>query len=184
MIVMNTILQYNESDFHYHFGGLMTLSSPEATQARWLGVLAAKGYRLTRPLRVIIEVLVQTPYALSAMEVFDQGRAVFAGLGLVTVYRSLEKLVQLGLVQRVHQPDGCQCYVRAAGGHQHLMLCTTCNRVEYFSGDNLTDLIAAISQRSGFRIDDHWLQLFGLCADCQRLLREASLEPYLIPPEA
>jgi Fe2+ or Zn2+ uptake regulation protein len=88
-------------------------------------------------------------------------------MGLVTVYRSLEKLENLGLVQRVHQADGCHMYLRAAHGHEHILLCTCCGRVEYFSGDDLSALIDATARVSGFDIEEHWLQFNGRCPDCQ-----------------
>jgi Fe2+ or Zn2+ uptake regulation protein len=86
---------------------------------------------------------------------------------LVTVYRTLEKLEELQLVQRVHQPHGCHCYLPATTGHQHLMLCQKCGEAEYFSGDDLDALIETLSHQSGYLIQEHWLQLFGLCENCK-----------------
>jgi Fur family transcriptional regulator, ferric uptake regulator len=83
------------------------------------------------------------------------------------VYRTLEKLEELGLVQRVHQPGGCQAYLRAAQGHEHLLICTACGQAVYFSGDDLAGLMENIARRSGFSIESHWLQLYGRCAGCQ-----------------
>jgi Fur family ferric uptake transcriptional regulator len=85
----------------------------------------------------------------------------------VTVYRTLEKLQDLGLVQRIHQPNGCHRYLRAADGHEHVLLCSRCGRAIYFSGDDVTALSDDLAQRTGFCIQEHWLQLLGLCADCQ-----------------
>ena len=85
----------------------------------------------------------------------------------MTVYRTLEKLEELGLIQRVHLPDGCHRYMRSANGHQHILLCTACGRVEFFEGDDLSGLFETIASRSGYRIHEHWLQLFGLCRTCQ-----------------
>jgi Fe2+ or Zn2+ uptake regulation protein len=137
------------------------------TQA-WLDRLQTSGYHLTIPLRALVGILAESERALSPTELHDLGRQACPGLGLVTVYRALEKLEELGLVTRVHQAGGCHCYVRAAAGHQHLLLCTACGRAEYFSGDDLGGLIASLADRSGFRIQEHWLQLYGLCADCEQ----------------
>jgi Fe2+ or Zn2+ uptake regulation protein len=139
-----------------------------STQAGWLEAVQSGGYRLTRPLRTIVAVMVETPYALSPLEVFDQARQSFPQMGLVTVYRSLEKLEQLALVQRVHQPNGCHRFIQAAYGHQHLLLCGGCGRATYFSGDDLDDLIDAIQRRTGYTIEEHWLQLSGRCAECRK----------------
>jgi Fe2+ or Zn2+ uptake regulation protein len=47
------------------------------------------------------------------------------------------------------------------------LLCQNCGRVTYFEGDDLDALMAAISKKTGYRIHEHWLQLFGTCAACQ-----------------
>jgi len=139
-----------------------------AVQAGWLAAVQAGGYRLTRPLRAIIAVLAGVPFALSPVEVFDRARLRFPQLGLVTVYRALGKLEQLGLVQRVHQSNGCHCYIQASSGHQHLLICGECGRAAYFSGDDLDNLIAQLQERTGYVIKDHWLQLSGRCIECQK----------------
>ena len=141
-------------------------SAHDELSEAWLDSLQDSGYRLTAPRRAIVSIIADAPRALEAIEIYDLGRQAHPRLGLVTVYRTLEKLEQLGLVQRVHQPDGCNMYLRAPQGHQHLLLCESCGRMVYFSGDDLSVLIAETSRRSGYAIHDHWLQLFGLCASC------------------
>jgi Fur family transcriptional regulator, ferric uptake regulator len=137
------------------------------TREDWLHNLQKSGYRLTGPRRVIAEIMINSDRALEPLEVFDLGRQEYPGLGLVTVYRTLEKFEELGLVERVHQPDGCHRYLRAAQGHEHLLLCTGCGQAVYFSGDDLDELMDLIAQRSGYDVHDHLLQMFGRCADCQ-----------------
>jgi Fe2+ or Zn2+ uptake regulation protein len=133
----------------------------------WLDALQAGGYRLTGPRRAIAEIVAASTCALSPLEIYDRGRKDYPGLGLVTVYRTLEKMEELGLIQRVHQPGGCHMVLRAAHGHEHLMICTTCGRAEYFSGDDMGEFMQSVARKSGFDICDHWLQLFGTCADCK-----------------
>lgn len=135
----------------------------------WLEQLQASGCRITTPRRAIINIMANSSHALEAIEIFDLSREDHPRLGLVTVYRTLDMLEQLGLVQRVHQPDGCHLYLRAPEGHEHILLCRSCRRTDYFSGDDLSDLIEVTSQNSGYEIEEHWLQLFGLCASCQQL---------------
>ena len=133
----------------------------------WLVRLQSGGYRLTAPMRVIVEILCQSERILGPLELFDLGRKTYPQLGLVTVYRTLEKLEEVGLVQRVHQANHCHGYLRAAQGHEHVLLCTHCGRVEYFTGDDLGGLLQEIAQKSKFQIKEHWLQLHGLCENCQ-----------------
>lgn len=133
----------------------------------WLERLQASGYRLTAPRRAIVELLAASQKALGPIDLYDLGRAQYPGLGLVTVYRTLEKLEELGLVERVHQPGGCHRYLRATQGHQHLLLCTGCGQVAYFDGDELDPLFHTVAADTGFEIDRHWLQLYGLCPACR-----------------
>jgi Fe2+ or Zn2+ uptake regulation protein len=73
------------------------------------------------------------------------------------------------LLQRVHQPSDCQGFVPAFSGHQHLLICQECGQVEYFNGDQetLDGLVTIVEGESGYRVREHWLQFFGVCADCQ-----------------
>ena len=133
----------------------------------WAHRLQGEGYRLTSPRTAILKIMIESERALSPIDVYHLGRADHPKLGLVTVYRTLEKLEELGLIERVHQPDGCHRYLRATQGHQHLVLCSTCGRVAYFSGDDLGLLFGKVAGETGFAIEDHWLQLFGTCPDCR-----------------
>jgi Fe2+ or Zn2+ uptake regulation protein len=133
----------------------------------WLEKLQQNGYRLTDSRRIVVEIVARSERALSPLEVYDLARAQSAGLGLVTVYRTLEKLEELDLIQRVHQPQGCQAFVAACNGHQHMLLCTGCGKIQFFAGDNLEMLIQTIGRDTGYQVTDHWLQLFGLCSDCR-----------------
>jgi Fur family transcriptional regulator, ferric uptake regulator len=133
----------------------------------WLFQLQENGYRLTEARRVVVEVIQKSRRALTPVQVFDRARKKYRELGLVSVYRTLEKLEELGLVQRVHQPQGCQAFVTAGEGHQHLLLCQQCGTATLFEGDDLDGLIKSIARQTGYQIKDHWLQLFGLCENCK-----------------
>ena len=135
----------------------------------WLAQLQENGYRLTAPRRAVVEIVAASQHMLDPQMIYEQARRQYPRLGLVTVYRTLEKLEQLGLVQRVHQPQGCQAFIAAAHGHQHPLICQVCGRVEYFDGDSeiVESLSSSVSRQSGYRIRDHWLQFFGLCGECQ-----------------
>lgn len=145
------------------------VNEPDAAErsATWLESLAKNGYRLTGSRRAVVDVLAETEGSLTPADIYEQGRGRHKRLGLVTVYRTLEKLEELGLVQRVHRPDGCHAYVSSLRGHQHLLLCENCGRVEVFRGDDLTDFSRRLEGESGFDIHDHWLQFFGLCSECK-----------------
>jgi Fe2+ or Zn2+ uptake regulation protein len=147
----------------------MTDHEENSLNNAWLESLQDSGYRLTAPRKAIVAIIANSRRALDAIEIFDLGRVEHPRLGLVTVYRTLEKLEQLDLVQRVHQHEGCNMYLRAPQGHEHLLLCKACGQMEYFRGDDLSELIEETSRKSGYQIQEHWLQLFGVCNSCQYL---------------
>ncbi|MBI3159659.1 MAG: transcriptional repressor [Chloroflexi bacterium] len=132
----------------------------------WQAALRANGYRLTAPRQAVVEAVARSAQALNPAEVHARARRTYPRLGLVTVYRTLEKLEELHLVQRVHRPDNCQAFVAGMDGHQHLLICQNCGRVRYFSGDQLEALIRRVEADTGYAVHDHWLQLFGECGEC------------------
>ncbi|MBC7224799.1 MAG: transcriptional repressor [Anaerolineae bacterium] len=134
----------------------------------WERCLAAAGCRVTRPRRVVMHVLEQARRPLSAQEVLERGRRLHPALGLVTVYRTLALFAELGLVRRAHGEEGCHGYLLTSPGHCHAVVCRACGRaVEFPGGHDLDGLIAQVEAETGYRVDGHLLQLFGLCAACQ-----------------
>jgi Fur family ferric uptake transcriptional regulator len=134
-----------------------------------LAQLHENGYRLTNARRAVVETVEKSARALTPIDVYNAARRKYRALGLVTVYRTLEKLEELHLIQRVHQPHGCQAFISAGQGHQHLLLCQNCGQVEFFDGDDLDTLTKSIAKKSGYQIKEHWLQLFGVCANCRTI---------------
>jgi Fe2+ or Zn2+ uptake regulation protein len=134
----------------------------------WLSALHGSGCRLTGARSAVVETVAAANHALTPLDVYQTARARYPALGLVTVYRTLEKLEELGLIQRVHQESSCQAFISAGTGHQHLLLCQNCGQITYFEGDDLEPLIEAITAQTGYRIQEHWLQLFGTCRACQQ----------------
>jgi Fur family transcriptional regulator, ferric uptake regulator len=132
----------------------------------WLAELSRSGYRITPARKAIVEIMAASNRALDPQTVYDQARKQHPQLGLMSVYRTLEKLEDLNLTQRVHQPSGCHTFVAAPDGHQHILICLVCNQVEYFAGDELDPLFEKISHQKQYQITEHWLQLFGRCATC------------------
>jgi Fur family ferric uptake transcriptional regulator len=147
----------------------MVSSSQGDRIEKWLDCLQSNGYRLTAPRKAIVETIATSTRVLNPFEVFELARSRYPKIGLVTVYRTIDKLEELDLIQRVHQPSGCQAFVSAFSGHQHLIICQSCGQVDFFSGetDKMGALMADIGETSGYKINDHWLQLFGFCPDCQ-----------------
>lgn len=134
----------------------------------WTKTLGASGYRLTKPRIAVIQSLTQTNHALNPTEIFFKAHRQCSTLGLVTVYRTLEKLEELQLIQRVYLQDGNYGFFPKSEGHHHLLICKQCNQTEFFSGDDLFPLFSKLNMETGFEVKDHWLQLVGVCAKCKK----------------
>ncbi len=134
----------------------------------WEQQLYNNGYRITASRCAIMEVLREAQEPLSAQELLARGRQHHRTLGIVTVYRTLDLLSELGLVRRVHRSDGCHGYLSASPGHHHAILCLHCGRASEFQGqDDLIELLGRVRRETGFEIDDHLLQLYGTCSECR-----------------
>ncbi len=134
----------------------------------WEQRLGEAGYRVTMPRRAVLETLQTAEGPLLPQEIQVRAQAVHRGLGLVTVYRTLNLLMELALVRRVHREDGCHGYLLTAPGHRHALVCQSCARAVEFPGeDDLHALIQRVEAQTGYRVEEHLLQLFGRCPDCQ-----------------
>ena len=133
----------------------------------WCQRLRSNGYRLTTPRKAVVETVALSLRALTPQDVYEAARRRDPQLGLVTVYRTLEKLESLGLVQRVHQESGCNAYLPQSGGHSHLIICERCGQAGYFEGDDLELLFTRLTAERGYLVRSHWLQLTGICRDCR-----------------
>ena len=130
--------------------------------------LAARGLRLTRQRRAVVEALATAPSSVSPLQVYDAARGACPELGLTTVYRTLELLSDIGALRRVHGHDHCESFVPASAAHGHTVVCTSCGRVTEFTACDMHGIAAAAARETGYRITDHFLQLGGLCAGCTK----------------
>jgi Fe2+ or Zn2+ uptake regulation protein len=130
--------------------------------------LAQLGYRVTTPRRAVIQALLEGKGCLTPAQVHGCGRVLYPRLGLVTVYRTLELLEEIGFVRRVHLEDGCHAYAPVAQNPSHHLVCQQCRQVVEFPCAGLESLIAEVSRRTGFVVDEHLLELIGTCPTCQQ----------------
>jgi Fe2+ or Zn2+ uptake regulation protein len=138
----------------------------------WENLLSQAGNRITQPRRAILDIIAETDRPLTPVEIFDLARAQSAGIGLVTVYRTIEMLEELHLVEHVHHLGDCQTVFRCSEHHQHLLICTNCGSSCYFDGLEVEEQFKQIGSKFGYQISEHWLQLAGLCKECQKSINQ------------
>ena len=132
-----------------------------------LAALTEAGYSNTAARRAVLTAICQTDGQASPSELLAVGRQYHPRLGQVTVYRTLEILQGLGLVRKLHSDAGCHAYAPAAHDHGHHIICQRCQRAREFEGCDIGAVVAAVETQTGFQVQSHWLEMFGLCPGCQ-----------------
>jgi Fur family ferric uptake transcriptional regulator len=125
--------------------------------------------RLTPQRERIITVFLDSPgRRFSAEEVHQMVRRQVRDIGMATVYRTLELLTQLEILQKTRSQEGRAQYEIHLGGvdAQHHLVCMRCGRVEEFQDDLLDQVERRLFQERGFRVADHDLKFYGTCAPC------------------
>jgi Fur family ferric uptake transcriptional regulator len=127
--------------------------------------------RNTRQRRVIAERLAalgEAGGAFSAEALLEDLRRSNSGIGRATVYRAIEKLVQVKVLDHVDFSDGERCYrLCESERHHHHLTCRICRRVVELDLCIPQAKIDAIGRREGFTIEDHEISLYGLCDACR-----------------
>ncbi len=123
----------------------------------------AAGMKLTAPRRAVVQVLTESSDHPSVETVYERARAVEKSISIATVYRTLNMLDELGLVQR-HEFTGsenCARFEANTEHHHHLVDLETGEVVE-FQNAELERLKEAIARELGFELLDHRLELYGV----------------------
>jgi Fe2+ or Zn2+ uptake regulation protein len=124
------------------------------------------GCRMTEPRRAVAEMIGSREGHFTAAELVDEARTRHPGLGRATVFRALDLLASLNLVERLDLPAGEHAYVACEPAHHHHAICTGCGRSLDVDDRGLAEVLAQIGGRGGFRVTSHRLEIFGLCAAC------------------
>jgi Fur family ferric uptake transcriptional regulator len=126
--------------------------------------------RLTKGCKKVLEVLESADELSSAQDIHGRMRGFDSKApGLTTVYRSLESLVSLGLVQSVDLGDGERRYeLVKPGEHHHHLVCQSCRGSVHLDQCLIEELEEGIRQKYGFQVKGHILEIFGTCKDCSK----------------
>jgi Fur family transcriptional regulator, ferric uptake regulator len=136
--------------------------------ARAHAVLAQNNHHTGAARRALLELLDSQTCALSAIEIEDALRAGERPVGRASIYRILDELERLNLVQKVQIGQAMARYepVRSGEGHHHHLVCDNCGAVMPFSDNELESAIEKLSRRVPMRVAEHEIVLHGACEDC------------------
>ena len=135
-------------------------------------MLKEKGLKVTNQRLLVLEVLADhRDKHMTAEDIYELVKEDCPEIGLATIYRTVQLLLEMQLVDRINLDDGCVRYEighllgdGAKHNHHHL-ICRGCGRVVPFDGDLLDDLERHIEESIGFHVLDHELKFYGLCRD-------------------
>ncbi len=135
------------------------------TGADWQAQLRSRGYRLTPQRQLVLEAVGEIGHA-TPEDISTAVRRTASGVNISTVYRTLELLEELGLVQHTHLGHGAPTYsVTADDDHVHLV-CRDCGEVQEAEVDLLGTAVRRLADERGFELDVGHVALFGRCARC------------------
>lgn len=143
-------------------------------QERFKQLLRENGLKVTSQRILILEALEKRPDKhLTAEEIYDLVQKKNSDIGLATVYRTIQLLSELNLIEKLTIGDG---HVRYEIGkqekgddvhHHHHLICISCDKILSFEGDLLEQLENTIENTMDFEVVDHEVKLYGYCTECR-----------------
>ncbi len=134
---------------------------------RIIQALERAGYQATPNRRLVAQLVAATGGHFTAADLLKRGRRERVNIGRATVFRALELLTSLRVVERLDLPTGSHAYVVCdPDEHHHHLVCSSCGRSQDIVDGDLARLMDEIGRRSGFLIEAHRLELFGTCPEC------------------
>src|SRR5919112_1031921 len=131
----------------------------------WQAELRSRGYRLTPQRQLVLEAVGEIGHA-TPEEIAAAVRKTASGVNISTVYRTLELLEELGLVQHTHLGHGAPTYsVASEDDHVHLV-CRDCGQVDEVASDVVENVVRRLSAERGFTVDVGHFAVFGRCRSC------------------
>ncbi len=130
--------------------------------------LGTAGRKATRERARVVAATFRREAPFTAQELARQvGRA---GVGRATVFRTLDLLVSIGALARIHGVErGGRCvrYTPCAPAHHHHLVCRSCGRVEEIDLAGLDLRLSAIARKRGYASLGHTVEIAGICAECR-----------------
>ncbi|MNZ91608.1 Ferric uptake regulation protein [compost metagenome] len=134
--------------------------------------LMANGYKLTNQREIILRILLENEEDhLSAEGVYMLVKQQYSVIGLATVYRTLELLVELNIVEKMNFGDGVARYDLRDDKHEHMhhhLICENCGALKEIKEDWLLELEQRLEREYGFIVTDHRLDFTGTYKHCNK----------------
>lgn len=128
----------------------------------------AKGLKSTKQRDLILDCFLESEQHLSTEELYLKLKERDTGIGFATVYRTLKLFSESGIAREIHFGDGQTRYEHLhAGEHHDHLVCTRCGAIVEFENEKIEKLQREVASKHGFTIQNHKLELYGLCPQCK-----------------
>jgi len=144
----------------------------------WQQRLHDAGFRLTNPREIIIKILINTDKHLSAEDIYISALKKNPSIGLTTVYRTLDRFTQIGVVQKFDFGDGKARYELTNNPqkkeHHHHLVCMRCKTIIDYTNfmkeelELMNKTEKQLSKKHNFKIIHHIIHFYGVCEKCQK----------------
>ncbi|MCA1671708.1 MAG: transcriptional repressor [Actinobacteria bacterium] len=124
------------------------------------------GLRTTRQRTAVTRLLDDVDDFRSAQEIHEQLRRSGEGIGLTTVYRTLQTLADAGEIDMLRTDTGEAVYRRCSAHHHHHLVCRHCGRTVEVEGPTVELWAEKVAAEHGFTDISHTVEIFGTCAPC------------------
>jgi Fur family ferric uptake transcriptional regulator len=136
-------------------------------------VLREHGFKMTPQRRAVLKLIAQSQDHFTPATLHERVKEEYPGIGIVTIYRTIEMLSDLGLICCVYGEGNYRSYlIRRPEEHHHHLVCSGCKKVIEFTDCDIDELEQRLSRKTGFMIEGHLLEVRGKCPDCRRQMVE------------
>jgi len=122
--------------------------------------------RITPQRHAILEYLIEKDNHPTADEIYKDLVDRFPSMSVATVYNNLRLFIHLGLVKEMMYGDNSSRFDFASTEHYHA-ICSSCGRIEDIYYPGLDDVEVVASTLTGYKVNSHRLEIYGLCPECQ-----------------
>lgn len=125
------------------------------------------GYKITPQRRAVLEAMLAFKEFPTAQQILTEVKKKNPAVSVDTIYRNMNILVGLGLLNEIHMPSGGCVYELVTTPHHHHMICLGCGRTECIDWCPLDEAVQAAAQAKGFALTGHMAEFYGFCPQCQ-----------------
>ncbi len=143
-------------------------------EERVIALLKGRGLKVTGQRLLVLNIMAaHSDEHLTAEEIYDLAKISRPEIGLATIYRTVQVLLELHIINKVTFDDGYARYELTgedcpSGHRHHHAICTACKRVYSLETDLLDKLEQQVFRSIGFEVTNHEVKLYGLCESCRK----------------